>query len=175
MLNDVARQIDRAFPGSVERLKDLLRIPSVGTDPAYRAETRRCAEWCADQLTGIGFEARPTDRRPCHGGGAPARSTGSGGPHVLYYGHYDVQPADPVELWDEPALRAELVEGPRGPRVVARGAVDDKGQVMTFVEAFRAWQDARRPAGAGHGADRGRGGNRQHQPRALPREPTRTS
>ena len=141
----VGRALARAeqgFDASVERLKDLLRIPSVGTDPAYAADTRRCAQWCADELAGLGFQARlvETGGQPCvvahHAG------TGSGGPRVLYYGHYDVQPADPVELWTSPPFQPEVVEGPRGPRVVARGAVDDKGQVMTFVEAFRAWKEA---------------------------------
>ena len=140
MLDDVSREIARSFPSSVERLKEFLRIPSVGTDPAYDAETRRCAEWLAAQLRKIGFDAsaRPTDGMPMvvgHWRGAP------GAPHVLYYGHYDVQPADPFELWHSPPFEPERGRGPRGPRLVARGAVDDKGQVMTFVEAFRAWHD----------------------------------
>ena len=141
MLDDVSREIARSFPSSVERLKEFLRIPSVGTDPAYHAETRRCAEWLAGQLREIGFDAstRPTGGMPMvvgHWRGAP------GAPHVLYYGHYDVQPADPFELWNSPPFEPAVVDGPRGPRLVARGAVDDKGQVMTFVEAFRAWHDA---------------------------------
>jgi acetylornithine deacetylase/succinyl-diaminopimelate desuccinylase-like protein len=139
---EISQQIDRTFPESVERLKAFLRIPSVGTDPAFHDETRRCAEWLAGQLREIGFEAstRPTDGMPMvvgHWRGAP------GAPHVLYYGHYDVQPADPLELWDSPPFDPQVVDGPRGPRLIARGAVDDKGQVMTFVEAFRAWQALR--------------------------------
>jgi acetylornithine deacetylase/succinyl-diaminopimelate desuccinylase-like protein len=140
MLEPVTAHIDRTFPDSVERLKDLLRIPSVGTDPAFHGETRRCAEHLAADLRSMGFEAsaRPTPGMPMvvgHWRGAGARA-----PHILYYGHYDVQPADPLELWESPPFDPVMVEGPRGPRIVARGAVDDKGQVMTFIEAFRAWR-----------------------------------
>jgi acetylornithine deacetylase/succinyl-diaminopimelate desuccinylase-like protein len=63
------------------------------------------------------------------------------GPHLLYYGHYDVQPPEPLELWTSPAFEPTIVQGPHGPRVVARGAVDDKGQVSMWLEAFRAWHD----------------------------------
>ncbi len=141
-LADLNRHVDHGFAASVERLKDFLRIPSVGTDPAYRDDTLRCAEWLAGQLREIGFDARsrPTAGMPMvigHWPGPP------GSPHILYYGHYDVQPADPFELWDSPPFEPALVDGANGPRLVARGAVDDKGQVMTWVEAFRAWKTVR--------------------------------
>ena len=64
---------------------------------------------------------------------------GSAGPRLLYYGHYDVQPAEPLELWASAPFDPVVVDGPHGPRVVARGAVDDKGQVAMWLEAFRAW------------------------------------
>jgi acetylornithine deacetylase/succinyl-diaminopimelate desuccinylase-like protein len=139
-LAKLSAHLDRAFPASIERLNDFLRIPSVGTDPAYRADTLRCAEWLAAQLRGIGFDAasRPTEGMPMVVGHWPGPP---GSPHILYYGHYDVQPADPFELWDSPPFDPAIVDGRNGPRVVARGAVDDKGQVMTFVEAFRAWKE----------------------------------
>lgn len=137
---------------SVERLKDWLRMPSVGTDPAYRDATRKAAEWCRDQLKAAGFQAelRETGTRDKPGNpivwatnpGAPEYA----GPHVLFYGHYDVQPGDPIELWEtkdpfEPVLKPAVPGGP-GERLVARGACDDKGQVTTFLEAVRAWKDA---------------------------------
>lgn len=139
-LAPVLQRVEGDFDDSVSRLCDFLRIPSVGTDPAYDAETKRCAEWLAGQLRDIGMEAsvRPTAGQPIVV--AHDRSAPEGAPHLLYYGHYDVQPADPLELWETPPFEPTIVEGPRGSRVVARGAVDDKGQVMTIVEALRAWK-----------------------------------
>lgn len=136
----VLAEVERGFERSVERLVELLRIPSVGTDPAYDADTRRAGQWLVDRLRAIGLEAslRPTEGQPmvvAHDRTAPA-----GAPHLLYYGHYDVQPPDPLELWQSPPFEPARVEGPHGPRLVARGAVDDKGQLMTWVEAIAAWK-----------------------------------
>jgi len=132
---------DAFFPQSIERLCDLLRIASVSTDPAFNDDVRRAAEWCRDQLGGIGFDATCVDTE-----GHPVvlahRAGPAGAPHVLYYAHYDVQPADPLELWNSPPFEPVIEPSPHGQKVVARGAVDDKGQLMTMVEAFRAWHDA---------------------------------
>ena len=142
-IQDVLEHIDGSFDASVERLKAFLRIPSVSTDPAHDEDTLRCAELASDMLTEIGFrsEVVKTDGHPmvlAHHDGP-----GGGAPRVLYYGHYDVQPQDPVELWDHAAFDPVVVDGPQGKRIVARGAVDDKGQVMTIVEALRAWHEVR--------------------------------
>jgi len=124
---------------ALARLCSFLRFPSVGTDPAHAEDTRACAEWVAGELAAMGFEARTvaTPGQPM----VVAHHPGPGGdaPRLLYYGHYDVQPADPVRLWHSPPFEPTLQAGPRGEQIVARGAVDDKGQVTTFLEAFRAW------------------------------------
>lgn len=135
--------IDANLSGSLDRLFQLIRIPSVSTDPAHNGDCRKAADWVVGQLREIGFEAsaRETGGQPmvvAHGGQAP----GSGVPHVLFYGHYDVQPADPIELWETPPFEPHMAEGPAGKQIVARGASDDKGQFMTFVEACRGWVDA---------------------------------
>lgn len=139
-LDPVLASAKEGFAASVERLAEFVSIPSVGTDPAFDGDCQRCAQWLADQLTGIGLDAsvRPTGGQPmvvAHDHTAPPDS-----PHILYYGHYDVQPADPIELWDTAPFTPTFVDGPRGRRLVARGAVDDKGQVMTWVESLRAWK-----------------------------------
>jgi acetylornithine deacetylase/succinyl-diaminopimelate desuccinylase-like protein len=132
---------------AISRLCDWLKIPSISTDPAYAVECKRAATWAADQLRecGLSVEIIPTGTHSApghpivlaHYAGSPDYR----GPHVLFYGHYDVQPVDPIDLWEnppfEPIIRDAVPGGP-GRRIVARGAVDDKGQVMTFIEALRA-------------------------------------
>ncbi|WP_029007869.1 M20/M25/M40 family metallo-hydrolase [Azospirillum halopraeferens] len=137
----VLAEVDRSFPDSVARLCDLLRIPSVSTKPDHAPEVRRAAEWLRGELAGLGFEAtvRDTEGHPMVVAHHPGPGAGAEVPHLLYYGHYDVQPPEPLELWDSPPFEPTIVDARHGPRVVARGAVDDKGQVMTFLEAFRAW------------------------------------
>jgi acetylornithine deacetylase/succinyl-diaminopimelate desuccinylase-like protein len=126
---------------AIERLFRLLAIPSVSTDPAHHDACVEAAEACAGALSEIGFEARvePTMGKPMVVG---HWHTASRAPRrrVLFYGHYDVQPPDPLELWDAPPFHPRLAEDPRhGKVIVARGASDDKGQLMTFIEAARAW------------------------------------
>jgi acetylornithine deacetylase/succinyl-diaminopimelate desuccinylase-like protein len=86
----------------------------------------------------MGFEARLSETAGLPGVIATHHGAGPAAPHVLFYGHYDVQPADPLALWDSAPFDPQIVEGPRGRRIVGRGAVDDKGQVVSFFEACRA-------------------------------------
>ncbi len=141
---DVLDTLARGRAGALTRLTEFLAIPSISTDPAYHDACLEAATWCAETLRGIDFEVsvEPTDGKPM----VVARwSTGKGDeprPHVLFYGHYDVQPPDPLDAWNAPPFDAQIVDDPtHGKIIVARGASDDKGQVMTFVEACRAWMD----------------------------------
>ena len=138
--------LKQAEASSIERLCDWLRIPSISTDPAHSADCARAAAWAADRLreAGLSVEVLPTGNPP--GSGRPVvvghtpGDPGYAGPHVLFYGHYDVQPADPIELWHSDPFDPQIVRDGGHERIVARGACDDKGQVATFLEALRALQ-----------------------------------
>jgi acetylornithine deacetylase/succinyl-diaminopimelate desuccinylase-like protein len=139
---DLSGVLDHLAAGrqaALDRLFQFLAIPSVSTDPAYHAACIDAAEWCANSLREIGFRARveTTPGKPMVVG----RWRGSGSPlRVLFYGHYDVQPPDPLEEWTTSPFAPRLAEDPQaGEVIVARGASDDKGQVMTFLEACRSW------------------------------------
>jgi acetylornithine deacetylase/succinyl-diaminopimelate desuccinylase-like protein len=138
VLEAVLDRIDRDLDASLERLFAFLRIKSISTDPAYKEECRRAADHVAADLRGIGFD---TSVRPTAGHPVVVGKSGAGrGPHILFYGHYDVQPVDPLDLWQAPPFEPRIARLPDGRQIiVARGACDDKGQVMTFVEACRAY------------------------------------
>ncbi len=138
-LDDVLAHIDAGIDKSVDRLFRLVEIESISTDPAYAGACLQAAEWLSDALQAIGFDAavRPTAGHPMVVGHAK----GGAGPHVLFYGHYDVQPVDPLELWSSPPFQPKIVTAADGSKqIVGRGTADDKGQLMTFVEACRAWK-----------------------------------
>lgn len=141
-LETVLARIDANLDMALGRLFKLLEIPSVSTDPAYAAECIKAAEWLAAELRSIGFEAsvRATDGHPMVVGHAKAPRPDV--PHLLFYGHYDVQPPDPLDLWESPPFAPRIAESGTGKQIVARGAADDKGQLMTFVEACRAFKQA---------------------------------
>ena len=136
-LNAVLDRIDADQPDALDRLFTLLRFESVSTDPAYDEQVRAAADWLVADLRGIGLDA---ERRDTPGHPMVVAHGGTGGPHLLFYGHYDVQPVDPIGLWDRPPFDPVLRETPNGTAIAARGAADDKGQLMTFVEALRAWK-----------------------------------
>lgn len=138
-LDAVLDRIDRDLDKSLQRLFALLRIPSISTDPAYSAHCRAAAEHVATDLRSLGCvtEVRPTGGHPV----VVATAADGGGPRVLFYGHYDVQPVDPIELWKSPPFEPTIETLPDGRKIiVARGACDDKGQAMTFIEACRAFK-----------------------------------
>lgn len=145
MMADITPVLERAdanLPKSLDRLFDLVRIKSISTDPAFKAECRKAAEWLVAELNSLGFTAsvRDTPGHPMvvahHDGAKPDA------PHVLFYGHYDVQPVDPLNLWDTDPFEPGIKEIEPGRKVITgRGTADDKGQLLTFVEAVRAYKD----------------------------------
>ncbi|MTH63682.1 dipeptidase [Paracoccus shanxieyensis] len=137
-IDEVLSTLDKELPQALERLMDFLRIPSISTDPAHKGDVRAAADWLCAELSGLGFQAsvRDTPGHPMVVAHSPKGQRRS----LLFYGHYDVQPVDPLNLWDRPPFQPELQDTPAGRVIRARGAADDKGQLMTFVEAFRAWK-----------------------------------
>jgi len=130
---DVLARIEGAKEGYLEELKDFVRIPSVSTDPRYKDDVLRCSEFLAKNMRSAGLEVESleTDRNPLIYG----EWTGAAGkPTLLFYGHYDVQPVDPIEEWrHEPFEPTE-----EGDLLVGRGTTDDKGQALTHVKAVQA-------------------------------------
>ncbi|WP_050523810.1 M20/M25/M40 family metallo-hydrolase [Pseudorhodobacter wandonensis] len=139
-IDAILDRIDAAMPQATERLLDLLRIPSISTDPAFKADCDRAADWLVEDLQSLGFEAskRPTPGHPMVVAHFDAPEVA--GPHLLFYGHYDVQPVDPLALWSRDPFDPQIEETPAGQVIRGRGASDDKGQLMTFLEACRAWK-----------------------------------
>jgi acetylornithine deacetylase/succinyl-diaminopimelate desuccinylase-like protein len=138
----ILARIDAELDASIGRLFDFLRIQSISTDAAYKEQCRAAAEHVAKDLTSIGFATsiRSTEGHPIVVGKGETAGNGKA-PRVLFYGHYDVQPVDPLELWEAPPFAPRIATLPDGRKaIVARGACDDKGQVMTFVEACRAFK-----------------------------------
>jgi acetylornithine deacetylase/succinyl-diaminopimelate desuccinylase-like protein len=143
MQNDLRKildVLDRDIENAILRLFELLRMKSVSTDPAFTGDCLRTATACSDLLAELGF-ASDIHETPGHPmvlahfiPKAPLSKL-----HLLFYGHYDVQPADPLDEWQSDPFEPILREDPEdGPIIVGRGASDDKGQLMTFLEALRA-------------------------------------
>jgi acetylornithine deacetylase/succinyl-diaminopimelate desuccinylase-like protein len=138
-LDAALAHVDAHLEESLGRLGELIRIKSISTDPAYASEVQKAAEWVAAELRSEGFDAsvRKTPGHPIVLG----HDLSADGPHAVFYAHYDVQPVDPVELWNTDPFEPTLVKSAGGEKqIVARGASDDKGQLLTFTEACRAWR-----------------------------------
>lgn len=133
MSSDLATHFDATAAQTRDELFDFLRIPSVSARSEHDADTRRAAEWLRHALHSAGLTAsiHETAGHPivlAEWRHAPGRPT------VLIYGHYDVQPAEPLELWDSPAFEPAIRDG----KLYARGSVDDKGQLFLHVKALAA-------------------------------------
>ncbi len=128
------RHLQQSQPSHLEQLKQWLRIPSVSADPAYSGDVRRSAEWVLNAFKSQGFEAEliETDGPPLVYAASPAVP---GKPVALVYGHYDVQPPDPLDKWVTPAFEPTERDG----NLYARGATDDKGQALTHILGAAAW------------------------------------
>src|SRR5687767_10349263 len=129
----VLAHVDATLEDALGRLFQTLRLRSISTDPAFATEVRACAGWHAADLASIGFDAAARDTA-----GHPvvvAHDRTATGTSVFFYGHYDVQPVDPLDLWTQDPFDPQLETRDDGTRAIrARGASDDKGQLMTFVE-----------------------------------------
>lgn len=134
----VLRHLKKDRPKAIDRLKQFLSIPSVSTDMKYAPDVQRAAAWMARALEEAGLKAKvvKTPRHPVVLAHSDPAAAAPDAPRVLFYGHYDVQPPDPLEKWTTKPFEPTI----RGGKIYARGAVDDKGQVMTFVESLRAWK-----------------------------------
>ena len=123
-LDQVLARIDADIEASLERLFAVLRIKSISTDPAFAKDCQANADWHVADLKSIGFEAsaRPTPGHPI----VVAHDRSAGGPSALFYGHYDVQPVDPLELWDRDPFEPTIQTMPDGTKIITgRGSADD--------------------------------------------------
>ncbi len=136
-LDAILAQIDDDLPNALERLKGLLRIPSISTDPAYDDHCQKAADWLVADLQSLGVKA---EKRMTPGQPMVVGHMEGTGPHLLFYGHYDVQPVDPLGLWNTDPFDPQIEETANGPLIRGCGSSDDKGQLMTFVEACRAYK-----------------------------------
>jgi acetylornithine deacetylase/succinyl-diaminopimelate desuccinylase-like protein len=118
----------------LDELLELLRIPSVSADSGFKGDVRRAAEFVRDKLTAAGLDKAALHETPGHPIVYAEKMVDPARPTVLVYGHYDVQPADPYELWQTPPFEPTI----RNERIYARGACDDKGQFYMHIKALEA-------------------------------------
>src|SRR5688500_18327122 len=118
----------------VTELKDYLAIPSISALPHHAGDVRRCAEWTADEMRRVGLDNVRLIDTPGNPIVYGEWLKAPGAPTMLFYGHYDVQPVDPLELWESPPFEATIRDG----EIYARGAADDKGQIFMHFKAIEA-------------------------------------
>jgi acetylornithine deacetylase/succinyl-diaminopimelate desuccinylase-like protein len=118
----------------LEELKEYLAIPSISALPQHKADVRRCADWTAEEMRRIGLQNVRLEETPGHPIVYGEWLGAEGAPTILFYGHYDVQPVDPVNLWTSPPFEATVRDG----EIYARGSADDKGQVFMHFKAVEA-------------------------------------
>ena len=135
MLDRVLETIESRKHQSLALLKEFLSIPSVSTKPEHKADMQRCAAWVADQCRFAALETAIM-QTPGHPIVVAKNKHRPDRPTVLFYGHYDVQPPEPLDQWESPPFEPTIRNG----AIYARGAVDDKGQVWAHIEALLAWQ-----------------------------------
>jgi acetylornithine deacetylase/succinyl-diaminopimelate desuccinylase-like protein len=133
-MNNVIDFINTHRDHYLDELKTFLAIPSISALPEHAADTRRCAEWCADEMRRIGMQNVRLIDTPGNPVVYGDWLGAEGAPTILFYGHYDVQPVDPLELWESPPFEATIRDG----EIYARGAADDKGQVFMHFKAIEA-------------------------------------
>ena len=119
----------------VEELKGFLAIPSISALPEHAGDVRRCAEWCAEEMRRVGLQNVRVIETPGNPVVYGDWLDAPGAPTILFYGHYDVQPVDPLNLWESPPFEATIRDG----EIYARGSADDKGQVFMHLKAIEAY------------------------------------
>ena len=138
-MKDVIGYIEKNQDRFLEELKDFLRIPSISTDPDKKEEVSQAAHFVVDQLTKAGMQKVELFQTPGHPLVYAQRIEDEKKPTVLVYGHYDVQPVDPIELWESGPFEPTI----RGGELFARGAADDKGQVFIHFKSAQAYTETR--------------------------------
>jgi acetylornithine deacetylase/succinyl-diaminopimelate desuccinylase-like protein len=133
-MNNVIDYINTNRDRYIDELKEYLAIPSISALPAHAADVRKCAEWTAAEMTRIGLQNVRLIETPGHPVVYGDWLGAEGAPTILFYGHYDVQPVDPLDLWESPPFEATVRDG----ELYARGAADDKGQVFMHFKAIEA-------------------------------------
>ena len=139
LLDTVLLWIDKNQKRWLHDCKAWLAIPSISAQPDHKTDIHAAAEWAYDQLRTLGMDVEmiPTPGNPCLLATTPERLAPKDAPHVLFYGHYDVQPPEPLDLWTSPPFTPTV----RNEQLFARGASDDKGQVHCHIAALSAWKE----------------------------------